>query len=103
MHLTNTLLSPSDSLASDAKAEDAGAPDDEIEITGEMIERGKSILFEYDPMFSNEADIVIRSLKCSNILTVMHHELAALKTLLMIENDAAKPSHKKIRLLVCKV
>lgn len=32
----------------------------EIEVTPEMIEAGVSILFEYDPDFDNERDVVAR-------------------------------------------
>ena len=35
-----------------------GAPAREIEITPEMIEAGTACLFDYDPNFSNEKDIV---------------------------------------------
>ncbi len=41
-----------------APKEAAGAPEMEIEVTPEMIKAGISHLFDYDPSFSNERDIV---------------------------------------------
>ena len=46
-------------LAADLSCEkSAGAPEQDVEITPEMIEAGLEKLFDYDPSFSNEKDIV---------------------------------------------
>ena len=45
MHLTNNEPSYSDLLASDAKAEDVGAP--EIEVTYDMAKAGAELIWKY--------------------------------------------------------
>jgi hypothetical protein len=61
--------------APDGATDEAGAPD-EIEITPVMIEAGVARLFDYDPQFSNERDIV------REIFTSMLRESAPLRHLL---------------------
>ncbi len=38
----------------------AGAPEHEIEVTPEMIAAGLSVLYDYDPSYSNEREIVAK-------------------------------------------
>jgi hypothetical protein len=49
MHLTNKEPSHSDPAVSEAEAKDAGAPENEIEITPEMVDAGYYVVSLYGP------------------------------------------------------
>jgi len=50
----------------------AGAPANEVEITPEMIEAGLKPLFNYDPDFSNEKDIVVEVFRAMLSVSTSH-------------------------------
>ena len=58
MYLTNNDPEISDSRACAANATDAGAPANEIEITTEMIEVGRGILWSFNREFDFAEDYV---------------------------------------------